>query len=291
MIIIIVIFLGVISSFILLWTLQSQISAPNSKENFVFQNDDDDDTELDNTIDYNISINGHNINILHVLPKNLTNIEQTKDSFIQTLSLNYPIIIYVHGLLFTKLFYHRVGLYEVLQTSNYHIITFDYTEMFPDTITKDGSLLDIKSVYDYYNLVSPNSNIILWGHSLGSSVVLNLINTLEDTYPTAVILENPFNSFNGLSYVKQWILDLVIEQEMVSENSKKNIPILIMHSTYDYMVPLESTIDLFRIIKLHNKNVHLAIFDEFVINGHTDIYKIEKMPSVVDKFIHNSTYD
>lgn len=244
--------------------------------------------KLNNTLSYDISINDHSINILHILPESLGKVKQTKNSFIKSLSFKHPIIIYIRGLLFTKLFYYRVGLYEVLQMSNYHIISFDYTEEFPDTITKDGSLLDVITVYEYFNKVAQNSNIILWGHSLGSSVTLNLLNVLEDTFPIAIILENPFNSFNDLSPVKQFILDFVIEQDMVSDTIKKNIPILIIHSTYDYIVPFESVIDLFHIIKLRNKKVYLAIFDEFVINGHTDIYKIEQMPTVVNKFIFAS---
>jgi len=64
----------------------------------------------------------------HVLPASLVNRSKDADGhwFENSLSDGLPIILYMHGNSASRAAPHRVELYDVLRSLNYHVIAFDY---------------------------------------------------------------------------------------------------------------------------------------------------------------------
>lgn len=159
--------------------------------------------------------------------------------------------------------------------------------MFIDSLTVWNFLVNEKHVCP--------QNIILFGHSLGTSVTANLMlnilkinNESPTKYPRALILQNPFFSMYRLidehlpiigSYIRSYIVsefntNLFFEQ---IDSWINNIKINIIHSYDDELISYKHSIDLQKLIK--NNQCSL-----FLVPGNHNIPIYDK--SVDEMIIH-----
>lgn len=122
-----------------------------------------------------------------------------KEWFEASLSEGDPVIVYLHGNTGSRAREHRVELYKVLQTLNYHIICFDYrgyADSSPITPSKTGVVQDALKVYEYAKSLAKVSPVIIYGHSLGAAICTDAVAKLcqSGDPPKAIILESPFNN-------------------------------------------------------------------------------------------------
>ena len=62
----------------------------------------------------------------HMLPHSLANKSYNDDEHEKSLSEGFPIILYLHGNSGSRISSHRLELYKILQSLDYHIVTLDY---------------------------------------------------------------------------------------------------------------------------------------------------------------------
>lgn len=75
------------------------------------------------------------IGVWHTLPVNISNeyrnlgVSPTENDVRKMLSRSgFPVVFYLHGNSFDRTHPHRVGLSNLLNDMNYHVVTFDYRE-------------------------------------------------------------------------------------------------------------------------------------------------------------------
>ncbi|KAI2797053.1 Protein abhd12b [Blomia tropicalis] len=209
-------------------------------------------------------------------------------------------------------------LYGVLSIKlNYHVVTFDYRG-YGDSWSRNQSanapniISDLNAVYQWILEHGIESKrIILWGHCLGSSVVVHLLSTLDDdSYPFAAILEAAFTSLHEELYefplAKLFIYHPFFEccvVEPVISNTKLNLdtisllpkvrcPLLILHAVDDKIVPFWMGEQLFKIAQsvqpatIRNK----SRMEQFGIErkcGHTKIQRDKRLPEIIFKFVRS----
>ncbi|CAG2208573.1 unnamed protein product [Mytilus edulis] len=97
------------------------------------------------------------------------------------LNSGHPIILYLHGRAGTRAQPHRIELYKVLSSMNFHVIAIDYRG-FGDssgTPTEEGVLEDTYRTYKWIRDRSDKVPLYIWGHSLGSAISTNLLKHLN----------------------------------------------------------------------------------------------------------------
>ncbi|XP_064482640.1 lysophosphatidylserine lipase ABHD12-like [Ornithodoros turicata] len=223
-----------------------------------------------------------------------------------------PVIIYYHGHAETRATDYRVQLYKTLSQSEVdaHVITFDYrgfgdsTNVMP---SKKGVIEDSLAVYNWVKERVPRSRIIVWGHSLGTGVAVQLgeIFAAQHDNPAAIVLEAPFNSLKeaalkwplGLPFRyipgAEKLVERLADDGTYFESEQKvgriTAPTLVMHSKDDPLVPYELGRKLFERLKMDRRSdVPPAEFydvDSSVGPGHRRIYKDPNFPNMVSKFI------
>ena len=110
------------------------------------------------------------IGVWHTLPKSLVG-ELSDTEYNEALAKNYPIIIYCHGNSGSRAGAHRMELYKILQSLDYHVISFDYRGYADSTqvvMSESGVVTDAKAVHSHIRKFSRDSPVFIWGHSLGT---------------------------------------------------------------------------------------------------------------------------
>ena len=64
--------------------------------------------------------------VRHVLPQSLMNKSYDIDDQEKSLAEGYPVVLYLHGNSGSRVNNHRLELYKILQSLDYHVITLDY---------------------------------------------------------------------------------------------------------------------------------------------------------------------
>lgn len=225
-----------------------------------------------------------------------------------------PVIIYYHGHAETRAADYRVQLYKRLSESEVdaHVVTFDYrgfgdsTNVMPN---RSGVIQDSLSVYNWVKKKVPKSRIIVWGHSLGTGIAMQLaeIFTETDDNPAAVVLEAPFNSLAeaalrwplGAPFRYLPVLHRLAEPlqnddtdfESERRAAKLSVPVLVMHSKDDPLIPYELCQKLLARLRADRPaGLPAPVFyevDNTVGPGHRRIYKDPKFTSVVYGFIQS----
>lgn len=121
----------------------------------------------------------------HILPQELTDRYKqeaghhlTEAEMEKCVALEkFPVIIYNHGNTCDRTMRHRVDLYNVLTDCGFHVFAFDYRGYgdSPGVPTEDGITRDAHDVYDYVKSICGKSQLIVWGHSMGSGVSVRLV--------------------------------------------------------------------------------------------------------------------
>lgn len=164
------------------------------------------------------------------------------------------IVVYLHGVLSNRA--KAIEQYKVLR-KHFLIVAIDHRG-YGDSGTNVrqgelGAVHDHVQIYDWIKSVNSENSIYYWGHSLGSALsthTLRLLNELNKTTPTGLILESPFTSiedvllntvfgtiFSWLPYFDATILR-PLDNNGLHFRSKENIlsvdcPIMILHAEDD----------------------------------------------------------
>lgn len=181
-----------------------------------------------------------------------------------TLPTTNMTILYAHGTSGSRSAHNRLATYhfmaERLQSS---VIAFDYRG-FGDSVggppTAQGMTNDTQAVYEWIlseRLSTPNQ-VIFWGHSLGTAVVVRLLSQLsKEKSPLTAVLEAPFTNlreeiwafplsklFNYLPYFSYTVVDPIVTDERLNFDSlsllpKVQTPLLVLHSEDDPVIPFQ----------------------------------------------------
>lgn len=247
-------------------------------------------------------------NILNRANLNLNDEAIQKELFEETLkATSNDIVLYLHGNTASRGASHRVELYKMLRSLNYHVITLDYRG-YGDSAnispTERGVVYDALAVYQYITSISKNP-VYLWGHSLGTGVATHLLSLLTDMSlpgPKALVLESPFNNireeicahpFSKLYRHLPWF-DFMISSPMYanqlrfeSDNhiSEFRQPVLILHAEDDAVVPFKLGYKLYRIaLDTRGKAwgpVEFHRFEKTSHYGHRYICRAPNLPEIV----------
>lgn len=224
-----------------------------------------------------------------------------------------PVFLYLHGNSGTRGAGHRVSLYKLLADAvDIHIIAFDYRGFADSTNyppSAKGVEHDATVMYNWIKQYRKNSQIYIWGHSLGTAVAVRLAAKLckDEDKPAGVILEAPFTSikdaakFYPLSIFHRYMplfdklfLDPIMDEETRFDNEAliKEIktPLLILHAEDDGFVPFELGERLHKkAMKERPKNLPPPIFVTFDFNfnyGHKHIHRDPNLPDIVKQFLN-----
>jgi len=254
---------------------------------------------------------GVSVGVWHVLPQSLMNKSYDIDDQEKSLAEGYPVVLYLHGNSGSRVNNHRLELYKILQSLDYHVITLDYrgyADSSAALMSENGVVTDANAVFSYIKKYSSHSRIVVWGHSLGTGVASRLVSELclGNDGPYGLVLESPFNNIRDeirshpLSYIFRpipafdWFFteplkanDLAFESDRHIKNV--NCPILILHAQDDAVIPV------FLAKKLYDSalnqrseqwpSVQLIEFDQSFGYGHTYICRAPELSSIIQEFV------
>jgi len=172
--------------------------------------------------------------------------------------INSPVIVFCHGNSGNMTRPGNQNKLKFLVDKGYQLFTFDYRGygLSEGMINEKGLYTDLASFIEHINIKYkiPKSRIVLWGHSLGSAVV---IDTASKMKLKGVIIEGAFTSIEEVKKYKITcdsssnsiflkIRDLFIESIPITQkfSTKDKIrdvksPILIIHAINDNIIPCE----------------------------------------------------
>ena len=220
---------------------------------------------------------------------------------------NEKVILYLHGITFTRAKYHRRELYKIFQKMGYYVLAIDYrgygdsSKLTPrqTTMVKDAS-----AAFDWLKKNShPSASIFIWGHSLGTGVTSKLSHDLtfpEGTFSrlSGIFLEAPFNRMLDevktfrLSRILPWIgidIEETLSRADVSFDSTHwlqdvKTPILIMHAEDDNVIPFHLASQLYNDLNKGGANVEFHSFSGQERLGHDGIFKA-KHPKLLSDIV------
>uniref|UniRef100_U5ETP8 Putative monoacylglycerol lipase abhd12 n=1 Tax=Corethrella appendiculata TaxID=1370023 RepID=U5ETP8_9DIPT len=229
------------------------------------------------------------------------------------------IIFYMHGNTASRGATHRVDIYKVFRSLNYHVVTIDYRgygDSSNISPSERGIVFDSLAVYQYITTVT-NKPVFFWGHSLGTGVATHLLSILNDLNipgPKAVVLEAPFNNirdeithhpfsilFRNLPWFDYTILTPMYENNLRFESDKHiaefRQPILILHAEDDRVIPFKLGYKLYRqALDTRGKSwgpVQFHRFEKSSHYGHKFIWRAPELPNLINDFFNayrNTSY-
>ncbi|XP_053374040.1 lysophosphatidylserine lipase ABHD12-like [Mercenaria mercenaria] len=257
------------------------------------------------TTDENIKLG-----LWHALPISLRDSKVPVEKHTELLKDSKPIILYLHGNSGTRAGWHRVGLYKVLASMDYHVIAVDYRG-YGDSSgspSEDGVVSDALFVYRWIRQHKGNTPLFLWGHSLGTGVTTKLARTLcrNSEAPDGVFLESGFNNIlDAATYHPMatpfrfipwfnWLFLETITHNNIHFQSDESIadvtpPLLILHAEDDFIVPYHLGQKLYEAaVKTRAESYGPAEFVSFNAShryGHKLIFLAPELPDIIRKFI------
>ncbi|XP_059045902.1 lysophosphatidylserine lipase ABHD12-like [Achroia grisella] len=234
------------------------------------------------------------------------------------------IVLYCHGNSNHRASPHRVQMYKVFQKMNFHVIAFDYRGYGDSTRvrpTERGVVEDALKVYSWLNdSLDPDTRpaVLLWGHSLGTAVVANMISHMSELctnldmkclpQPDAVVLEAPFNNLmdeierhpfsklvSWLPYYKDtFVKPFTVSSEYVFTTDQylmkvPHVPILMMHSKCDKVVPYELAVKLHETVAQSRgpgaAPLHFHSFERGAGLGHNNLCEAPDLENIISDFL------
>ncbi len=170
----------------------------------------------------------------------------------------FPVIVFCHGNAGNMTRNDNQDKIKFLVKAGYELFTLDYRGFGKSggKVDEKGIYTDIDSFITYLNTKCkiPNSKIVLWGHSMGSAVVINEASKKKFK---GVIIEGAFTSLEDMknfrisnkrksNFIHLLIRDSVfnnihLTQKFASKDkiTKIKSPMLIIHAIDDEMIPVE----------------------------------------------------
>lgn len=165
---------------------------------------------------------------------------------------NAPTLLYFHGT-FRNLFQnlHKI---EALRAAGFAVVAVEYrgwglsTPITPSeqTILRDA---DVAWIELQRHEPRPHQRV-LYGHSMGSGVAVDLASRLPKADFGALILESAFTSFNELAGEVGWIPRLLVGAtnerfDSLDKVGRVKVPLLMLHGSADNTIPLRQGEKLF----------------------------------------------
>ncbi|XP_046646061.1 lysophosphatidylserine lipase ABHD12-like [Daphnia pulicaria] len=249
------------------------------------------------------------VGVWHILPGNLT--DKSFKTTEESLACGNPVVLYLHGNSGSRATGHRVELYKLLKSLNYHVISFDYRG-FADSsnvvMSENGAVTDATRVYQYIRKFSGKSKVIVWGHSLGTAVGTKMVAQLcaVNQPPDGLILESPFNNISDvfrnhpltLLYRPLSVVDRFFTERLQSNNvafdsdvhiAGVECPTLILHARDDPIVPVFLTKKLYEAgLKSRPAEwspLQMVEFHEDLNCAHEYICRVPQLPSIIEEFL------
>ncbi|XP_022828663.1 monoacylglycerol lipase ABHD12-like [Spodoptera litura] len=234
------------------------------------------------------------------------------------------VVLYCHGNSNHRASPHRLQMYKVFQELNFHVITFDYRGYGDSTHvrpTERGVVEDALAMYAWL-VDSLNEKdrppVIVWGHSLGTAVAANMAANLSDLcrsqgraqlpLPDAVVLEAAFNNLTDeieshpfskfvswLPYYKDtFVKPFTASSEYTFTTDQylcrvPNLPILMLHSKGDKIVPFNLAVKLHaKVGESRKKSDAPLVFHAFERGlglGHNNLCEAPELKNVVEQFL------
>ncbi|OWF53751.1 monoacylglycerol lipase ABHD12-like [Mizuhopecten yessoensis] len=267
---------------------------------------------LGNTVrNFYLQVEEHSrVGVWHLLPQSLAESGVEFNQYESLLKDGKPIFLYLHGTSGSRAGWHRVQLYKLLVSLEFHVIAFDYRG-WADSVgepTEDGVVADSYFIYKWIKQRSGNAPVFLWGHSLGTAITTKLAKMLceKGEEPVGVVLESPFTNikeaaskhpftapFRMLPWFEAVFLD-TIDQNNISFTSDKNIahvttPLLILHAEDDKVVPFELGKKLYSIASetrpTNSGPLEFVSFNASYGYGHKLICMAPELPLIIRKFL------
>ncbi|XP_019902659.2 lysophosphatidylserine lipase ABHD12 isoform X2 [Esox lucius] len=269
---------------------------------------------LNHTVNmYLTSEQGISLGVWHTVPESQWKEAQGKNLgwYQKSLGDGCPIVIYLHGNGGTRAASNRVGVMNVLSAMGYHVLALDYRG-FGDSSgepTEVGLTTDALYLYHWVKARSGNSQVIFWGHSLGTGVATNTAVKLmeQGIVVDGVIIEGSFTNIRqeGANHPFAWyylnfpgfeyfFLDPMAENDLFfpnDENLKRmRSPLLILHAEDDHIVPIHMAQQLYEIALTAQKSENRVKMIQF--NGslgylHNGLYKDPHLPDIIREFVHS----
>lgn len=170
----------------------------------------------------------------------------------------------------------------------YDVVMIDYRgfgKSSPVSFSEAAFFEDSQLGYDYVKSHYDEKEIVVCGHSLGSSFATWIA---ANNSPKLLVLEAPFYSMLAAAgytkpFLPEWILKLMLRHHFRTDKWIVNVkaPIYIFHGTDDRVVPYEHALKLVDRIKQSNRPIEVELF---IVPGwgHQDIHK----HSSYRKFFH-----
>lgn len=162
-----------------------------------------------------------------------------------------PVILFCHGT--GGNISHRLETLIIFSYLGLRTFIFDYRGygLSQGKPTEEGTALDAQAAWKYLTQKEniPAQHIILFGRSLGGAVAANLAATAKIN-PAGLVLESTFTSIPDLGKQKLPFLPVHLLSRFQYNTCKLlpdiHLPILIIHSPQDEMVPFKNSIKLFK---------------------------------------------
>ena len=136
---------------------------------------------------------------------------------------------------------------------NYDVVVMDYRTYGKSTgkLTEKALFSDAQLFYDYVNNVFPESDIIIYGRSLGTSMATYIA---SGNHPQKLILESPFYSMEDVAKSRFPMLPVkqLLKYKFATNKfiTKVRCQIVIFHGTDDDIVPYTSGKKLSKLIPI-----------------------------------------
>ncbi|XP_029038033.1 lysophosphatidylserine lipase ABHD12 isoform X2 [Osmia bicornis bicornis] len=255
------------------------------------------------------------IGLWQVLPQSLlnnTNITADDDYEDILRNAKQPVFLYMHGNSGNRASSHRLELYKLFQSLDYHVIAFDYRgygDSEEAELSESGVVTDSKYILEWLlQLVNHTAPVFVWGHSLGTGVSTHVLALLaiENIQPAGLFLESPFNNIadelseHPLSQVFKhlpwfhWVIVEPFYNNYLRFESDKHIekiqcPIMILHAEDDGIVPFSLGEKLFKsAINYHGNSTNRIQFIRINASygfGHKYICRYKELPNIIKTFI------
>ena len=253
--------------------------------------------------------NGERIGVWQIAPINYQQRgdDMSEEEYMKLLSDGRTVVMYMHGNTGTRAMSHRIGAYNMLVNRGYHCIAFDYRGYGDSdgSPTEQGLQEDGYLVWNWIRRQAPNSKVIVWGHSLGSSPAVHMSQDLcrQPRPPAGLILDAPFTKMEDaaenhifslpywpvMPYLKYTLINHLEEKfSTIDKISEVSCKILIIHGRGDFIVPYHLGKNLYDYTVAHHKPGHgEVLFTDCGDTKHRTNYLSPALPNALTSFIDN----
>lgn len=134
---------------------------------------------------------------------------------------------------------------EVARRANAIVVIPEYRGYggIPGPITFEGVASDAQGALAYARTVQPR-RLVLYGHSLGTAIAVQLASNARDRAPDALVLQSPFTSARDMAArmlvpAVPWLWNRIarLRYDTRSAVSELDIPVSVAHGTLDLTIP------------------------------------------------------